>query len=156
MRFVTLLCLSLACWSSGPPPSPTVGNPAPAIESVQLGGAPFSLSALSGKPAVLVFWSSWCGPCKAEIPHIASLTEQYSGRVAFVSINAGESPPTAARAAEAWGITWPVVFDPDARIQADYQVEGIPLTVIVDAEGVVRSRELGLPENTEAVLDGLL
>ncbi|MFT4975954.1 MAG: thiol-disulfide isomerase/thioredoxin [Myxococcota bacterium] len=156
MRFVTVLCLLLSCFSSGPPPSPHPGGVAPPISSTQLGGSAFKLSEHRGVPVALVFWASWCGPCRQEVPHLTELVKQYEGRVRFFSVNAGETAPVAVRAAASWGITWPVVFDLDARIQADYAVEAIPLLVIVDGEGVVRSRGLGLPPDITQVLDGLL
>ncbi|MEL6346007.1 MAG: TlpA disulfide reductase family protein [Myxococcota bacterium] len=144
----------LACrLGTAPVGLPVVGQPAPAISSVALGGAPFSLSALRGTPVVLVFWASWCGPCREEVPEIAALVQQYGETVHVVSLNAGESPPVAADAAERWGIDWLVVFDPDGQIQANYHVNAIPLVVILDREGTIRYRDFTLPEDLSPFMD---
>jgi hypothetical protein len=62
----------------------------------------------------------------------------------------------AKRAAGQMGITWPVVMDPDGSIQGKYQVTGIPLVLILDAEGRVRHRNNGIPSDIHRLLDGLL
>ena len=154
--YALALSLLLSCRHPDPPADPIVGNAAPAVSAAQLDGTPFTLAAHRGKPVVLVFWASWCGPCKRELPELTELVEHYGERVVFVSINAGETAPTAARAAAEWGISWPVVTDPDIQIQVDYRVDAIPTVVIVDADGVIRFRGLGVPDSPMALLDGLL
>ena len=74
----------------------------------------------------------------------------------MVSINAGESLEVAKRASVQMGITWPVVLDTDASIQAKYKVTGIPLVLILDANGLVRHRNNGVPSDIHRLLDGLL
>ena len=158
-RWILALCLlaQAGCGLlSQEPLPPAVGNPAPPIEGVQLGGAPFSLAALRGRPVVLVFWASWCGPCRREVPSLSALAEDYGDQIALIGINAGEDPPTAAQAAAAWGLSWPVVFDPDGRTQADYEVDALPLVLILDRDGKIQARGFGLPEDTRALLDELL
>lgn len=154
--YALALSLLLSCRRAEPPADPTVGNSAPAISATQLDGASFSLQAHRGKPVVLVFWASWCGPCKREIPELTELVAHYGDRVTFISVNAGETTPTAARVAAEWGIRWPVIMDPTSQIQADYRVEALPTVVIVDADGVIRFRGLGIPDSPTTLLDGLL
>lgn len=152
-----LWMLMVACrLGTEPVGLPVVGQRAPEISSVALGGAPFSLRTLRGKPVVLVFWASWCGPCKEEVPRLAALVEQYGEKLHVVSVNAGEEPPLVARAAQRWGIGWPVVFDPDGQVQADYRVNAIPLVLIIDADGITRFRDFHLPPDVTAFLDQLL
>lgn len=146
----------MACGTPAPPVSPVEGNTAPSISAMEISGAAFSLNQHRGTPVVLVFWASWCGPCRQETPEVAELVAHYGDRVSVVGVNAGESPAVAARAAQSWSISWPVVVDPDARIQQDYRVDAIPLVVMVDKVGVIRYRGLGMPHNATEILDGLL
>jgi thiol-disulfide isomerase/thioredoxin len=104
---------------------------------------------------MLVFWASWCGPCRKEAPEVATIAQGYGEKVHVISINAGEDASTAARAAQSWGITWPVVLDLNGAIQGSYDVQAIPLILILDADGVVRYRGLGMPTDAHRILDGL-
>jgi cytochrome c biogenesis protein CcmG/thiol:disulfide interchange protein DsbE len=149
-----LLALLLAC-GSGPPVAPLEGHTAPAIHSTLLDGSAFELSELRGRPAMLVFWASWCGPCRQEAPEVARIAQGYGEKLQVVGVNAGEDASTAARAAQSMGITWPVVLDLTGSIQGSYDVQAIPLVLILDAQGVIRFRGLGLPSDAHRILDGL-
>ena len=151
MIFLLALC---AC--GGTPEGPQEGQRAPSFEAPRMDGSTLKLSDYRGKPTVLVFWASWCGPCRKEAPDVVRVAKSYGQRVNIVSINAGESMDVAKRAAPQLGITWPVVLDPKGAIQSQYQVTGIPLVMILDAEGRVRHRNNGIPSDIHRLLDGLL
>jgi len=121
-----------------------------------MSGGTAQLEGFEGKPTMLVFWASWCGPCRKEAPQVASVAAQYGSAVNVVGINAGESVPVAQRAAQGMGIQWPVIMDLKGQIQTLYKVNGIPLVLILDAEGVVRHRNNGVPSNVHRLLDGLM
>lgn len=105
---------------------------------------------------MVVFWASWCGPCRQEAPQIVNVFRQYGTNINVVGINAGESTAVAQRAAAEMGIQWPVLMDSDGAIQRMYKVSGIPLVLILDAEGVVRHRNNGVPSNVHRLIDGLM
>ena len=149
-----LLMALLAC--DTPEIGPQEGRRAPDIEATALSGARVDLSDLRGAPVVLVFWASWCGPCKKEVPELRALREHYGERIHVVSVNAGEDPAIAARAAREWGLAWPVVPDTTASIARAYAVSAIPLVLILDADGRVRYRGNGMPTDAHRLLDGLL
>ena len=149
---VLAFCL-MAC--SGSPAGPHEGQQAPNFEASLMRGGPTSLSSFRGKPTMLVFWASWCGPCRKEAPQVVKVAGNYGSAINVVGINAGESIGTAKRAAEQMGITWPVVMDTDGVIQARYKVSGIPLVVILDQKGLVRHRNNGVPSDIHRLLDGL-
>ena len=150
---VLVLCL-MACSSS--PVGPHEGQQAPNFEASLMRGGPTSLGSFRGKPTMLVFWASWCGPCRKEAPEVVKVAGNYAGAINVVGINAGESIGTAKRAAEQMGITWPVVMDMKGSIQSTYKVSGIPLVLILDGNGVVRHRNNGVPSNVHRLLDGLM
>ena len=105
---------------------------------------------------MVVFWASWCGPCRKEAPQIVDVYRQYGSAINVVGINAGESTAVAQRSAAEMGIKWPVLMDSDGAIQRMYKVSGIPLVLILDAEGVVRHRNNGVPSNVHRLIDGLM
>ncbi len=151
---IILLWFMFAC--SGIPEGPQEGQRAPNFSAPRMDGSMLRLDDYRGKPTVLVFWASWCGPCRKEAPDVARVAKSYGQRVNLVSINAGENVDVAKRAAPQLGITWPVVLDLKGTIQSKYQVNGIPLVLVLDAEGRVRHRNNGIPSDIHRLLDGLL
>jgi len=121
-----------------------------------MSGQNINLKQLHGKPTMLVFWASWCGPCRQEAPDVARVARNYGNRINLLGINAGETLSVARRAAQQMAITWPVAMDADGSIQALFKVSGIPLVLILDENGVVRHRNNGVPSDVHRLLDGLL
>lgn len=144
----------LAC--NSPEVGPQEGRRAPDIEAASLSGEAVSLGAWRGAPVVIVFWASWCGPCREEVPEIAALREHYGDRIHLLGVNAGEESSVAVRAVREWGISWPVVTDPTASIARTYSVSAIPLVLVLDEDGLVRYRGNGMPADAHRLLDGLL
>ena len=149
-----LLVGVLGC--STTPTGPFEGEQAPDFQAATMSGANLRLDQTRGKPTVLVFWASWCGPCRQEAPQVARIASSYGSSVNILGINTGESTAVAKRAAAEMGIKWPVLMDADGAIQAQYKVSGIPLVVILDKEGLVRHRNHGVPSDVHRLLDGLL
>jgi thiol-disulfide isomerase/thioredoxin len=118
-------------------------------------GGNFRLEQTQGKPTVLVFWASWCGPCRKEAPEVARIAHSYGAAINVVGVNAGETLSVARRAAAEMGVTWPVVMDSDGKIQSQYKVTGIPLVLVLDKDGLVRHRNNGVPTDIHRLLDGL-
>ena len=135
---------------------PREGLRAPALDVATLDGAGFALNHAAGRPAVVVFWASWCGPCRKEAPEVAKVVQSYGTRVAVISVNAGEDATKARLAAKQWGITWPVGLDTERVAQSAWLVDALPLVLVVDGEGVVRYRGNGMPTDIHRLLDGLL
>jgi thiol-disulfide isomerase/thioredoxin len=149
------LMLGAAC-SDDTPVGPREGQQAPSVEVALLEGGEWSLDVAAGRPAVLVFWASWCGPCRKEAPEVAEVVRSYGDKVAVVSINAGEDPTKARLAAQQWQLTWPVALDPRRKAQTAYEVDALPLVVVLDGAGLVRYRGNGMPSDIHRLLDGLL
>ena len=149
-----LWTLVVGCWST--PDGPHEGQEAPQFQARAMSGGSFDLKQMKGKPTMIVFWASWCGPCRQEAPDVVRVQKNYGSRVNLVGVNAGEKGPIAKRAALQMGITWPVAMDPDGAIQSLYEVSGIPLVLILDENGVVRHRNNGVPSDVHRLLDGLL
>ncbi len=98
----------------------------------------------SGQPVVLNFWASWCGPCRVEMPHFQRASMRYNGRVAFLGINQGEDAPTVSDFGNQFNLTYPLLVDQDSEINRLYNVRGLPTTIFVDGDGVVREVVIGI------------
>jgi thiol-disulfide isomerase/thioredoxin len=131
------------------------GTPAPALAGEALDGTkPLDLAAYRGRPVVVNFWASWCGPCRGEAPQLVAFSRAHP-EVQMLSVNSADLSRDAAVAFAArskW--TWPNVFDPSGGIQHAWGVGGLPATFLVDAAGKLRARKLG--GTTAAELDKLV
>jgi len=117
---------------------PKIGGPAPAFSLKRLdGGGTVDLASLRGKPVVLNFWASWCGPCKAEAPALEKLWRQYRGKgVVFVGVDSNDASSDARRFMSAHGITYPVVSDKNGLVAANrYDIASLPVTYFVNRKG---------------------
>ena len=148
-----LLAVLLAC--------PTVstgvreGELAPAFEAPDLAGHPVELAELRGKPALLVFWASWCQPCLTKVPELNGIAAFYGDGLTVLGLNQRESVAEALAAAQRTGMTYRNLVDPAGAIGTTYQVSSIPLVLVLDAEGRIRYRGNGLPSHLLQLLDSL-
>lgn len=122
-----------------------VDKPAPAFTLPALEGQKVALSDFAGRPVVLNFWASWCGPCREEAPLFKTLAEQKPNDVAVIGILFAEDKIDNARVfIKEQGLNYPNLRDTDqADTAVAYGVTGIPQTVFIDARGVVRTIERG-------------
>ncbi len=137
----------------------TIGSAAPDLTLRQLLQAPsgtdVSWAALKGNAVVLEFWATWCGGCREQIPHLNRLEEQFRGkRVRFLSLT-DEEPGIVQRFLRDYPIFGWIGLDSDERTFERYGVNGRPVTVLVDEDGVIRG--IGNPADlTEEIINSLL
>lgn len=114
-------------------------EPAPDITVTNGSGESVSLSDYIGKPVIINFWATWCGPCKSELPAFDEAYQTYGGDVHFLMVNLADSPKESVANVTAFltdnGYTFPVLFDTGRQGAMTYGVYSIPLTVFVDAKG---------------------
>ena len=139
--------------------APAVGDPAPGFEGELLeGGGTLGLADLEGKPAVLNFWASWCGPCKDEAPMLREAHRRYGDRIAFVGIDIKDARSDAIEFTERYRIDYPHVRDADLTIYDRFGLTGQPETFFLDENGVILEHVPGplFRETLFQLLDSLI
>lgn len=105
------------------------------------------LSDFVGKPVVLNFWASWCGPCKMEMPDFDEKYAKLGEDVHFLMVNMTDGSRETVDAAkafiEAQGYTFPVYFDTEMDAAITYGVSSIPTTYFIDADGYTIAQAMG-------------
>lgn len=138
--------------------APVVGHKAPGFTLQTAVGQSVSLANLVGQPIVLNFWASWCMPCRVEMPHLQKASQTYDGRAFIIGVNQGENEQTVSEFGAEYGISYPLLVDSEMAISDLYGVSGLPTTLFIDADGVVREVVMGTVNLAviEDRLDGLL
>ena len=122
---------------------PAVGRVAPDFTLTTLDGESFQLSALRGKPVVLNFWATWCGPCQNELPAIQKAAAHLGDQVVFVAVDQNEKPDVVQSFVDKLGLTFTIPMDTGGDVGYDYNVQGLPTTFFIDRDGVIQSLWMG-------------
>lgn len=118
--------------------------PAPGFKLTSFDGKVFSLDALKGRPVVINFWASWCGPCRIEAEGLEKAYQMFRGKgVEFIGVATQDDHENAVKFIEEYGLTYPNGLDVKGDIAQAYDVFGIPKTVIVARDGTLSYIHLG-------------
>ena len=102
-------------------------------------GEEVSLQDFFGKPIVVNFWASWCGPCKQELPDFQAAYEKYDGEITFLMVNmtdgSRETKESAMKYIDETGYTFPVYYDVKQDAAYTYTVYSLPTTFFINARG---------------------
>ena len=146
LKVVLLLMLTWALLGTGcsEPLGARVGEPAPNFKLENLDGQFISLSDLQGKPVLLNFWATWCPPCRAEMPYLQQIYEEWSGKGPVVlAINIGESHSKARNFLQTHNLSLPVLLDTKENVARKYNITGIPATFFIDSDGTIQVKIIG-------------
>jgi len=95
-----------------------------------------SMTKLRGKVVIVNFWASWCHECRPEMPALQRLHREFAPRgLAVMGINAREEAAVVRRYAKELDLTFPLILDPDGKINTLYGVIGVPATFVVGRDG---------------------
>jgi peroxiredoxin len=134
---------------------PKVGDVAPDFETEDVFGNSVRLSQFRGQPVWLMFWGSWCPPCRAEFPDIQAAYAQLEPEgLRMLGVSLRESPLDAAAYAGANGASFLVLSDPDERDTGEtYPIFNFPTHIFIDRDGVIRSIVLEDMDTEQAIAE---
>jgi len=145
-----LSLMSLArIWADGAAGSE--GTMAPTWKLQDLDGKTVSSADFKGKVVILDFWATWCPPCRAEIPGLIDLQKTYAKQglmVVGISLDQGGADDVKAFVRK-FGMNYPVLIADDRVQQAFGGFDAIPVTLVIDRQGRIVNRHLGLTEKGE-------
>ena len=114
--------------------------PAPAFEFKLLSGEVLSKESLAEKPVLLMFWASWCGVCRRELPHLKALYEEKKGKgltILAVGVHDKQSNIINYVANHSETFTFPVAFDFGNEAPESFGIRGVPKFVLLDKNGAI-------------------
>lgn len=122
------------------------GKRPPDFRGTALDGREVSLSQFRGKnPVVLNFFAEFCPPCHTEFPHLCELDERYRAQgLRVIAVSLDDTRTAATSVPNESGARFPVLFEPEGRIAAQYGVQSLPYTVVIDRNGLVHTPLLGV------------
>jgi thiol-disulfide isomerase/thioredoxin len=104
-----------------------------------VGGRTMRLSEHLGEVVLINFWATWCGPCRQEMPLLDEIYVRYRrAGLVMLGVNIDEDAAEAAEMARTLGVSYPVLFDETKEVSKSYMVGAMPVTILIDREGVVR------------------
>jgi peroxiredoxin len=148
LLLVVLVALPLATagcqfWGDATPVV-RVGRPAPEFTLPALDGQPVSLGDFKGKPVMVNFWATWCGPCVHEVPYIQETYEVWSEKgLVILAVDIGESPLQVQGFMQENQLSFKVLLDESGEVAEQFGVLGIPTTIFIDGEGITRNIKQG-------------
>ena len=121
-------------------------------------GNQVKLSDMRGKPVIVNFWASWCGPCKREMPDFNAAYEKYGDDIYFMMVNMTDGQRETQESASTYvssnGYTFPVYYDLDKSAATKYQVVTVPATYLYDADGYLVTYGIGIL-NADTLEEGI-
>ena len=132
------------------------GKPAPSFSLKDLDGKPFTLADTKGKVTILDFWATWCPPCRAGLPILDKIAKDRPNDVKIYAVNLQEDAATINPFKQQTSLSLPIILDTDGKVAEQYKASGIPETVVIGKDGVIRKVLVGLDPDEAKVLNAAI
>jgi DsbE subfamily thiol:disulfide oxidoreductase len=119
-------------------------SPAPVFSLPDLSGELIKLEGFRGRVVIINFWTTWCIPCKEEMPMLDEFSRENSGSITVLGINVGDSINKVMGFMEEVKVSFPILIDETGVVGSTYHVVGYPTTYFVDGAGIIRGKYIGL------------
>ncbi len=145
---LSLGALNSTAGASGRPTTAKIGDLAPEIDLKSMTGDQITLSKLQGRPVLVNFWATWCGPCREEFPALVRAYKKYQDQGLVIlganvqDDNSDDGVRTFMRNSL---VNFPIVRDTGDSLSRMYRINGLPTSVFVDRKGIVRDIVVGGP-----------
>jgi cytochrome c biogenesis protein CcmG/thiol:disulfide interchange protein DsbE len=123
-----------------------VGRAVPDLTLQQLSGGSIKLSAFRGRPVLLDFWGSYCGPCRRTTLYAQDLESRFHAFGLAVLTLTQDTPADAKLWTSHYNVTLPVLLDADGTAFKAFDVQGVPVTILIDADGKIARYWVGLDD----------
>ncbi len=121
-----------------------VGELAPDFTLTDLDGNSVTLSEYRGKVVFINFWATWCPPCRAEMPEIEAVYQEYKDKgVVVIGVDILEPEDVVRQFVEQGGYNWIFVLDATGAVSDDYKITAIPTSFFIDREGIIQVVKIG-------------
>lgn len=120
-------------------PAPVIGHPAPDFALPTLDGETIRLSDFKGKPVLINFWATWCGPCRSEFPDFQKAWVDNADKLVIIGINntITDQKDQVPGFVQEFGVTFPIVLDESGDTSKAYNILGLPTSIFIDRNGNV-------------------
>lgn len=109
-----------------------------------------------GKVVYVDFWASWCVPCRKSFPWLNELAKKYPDDLVVVGVNVDHERSAAMKFLEKYPASFPLVYDPEGKIAAQYELQGMPSSVLIGRDGKIAKRHIGFREEKIADYEAVL
>ena len=152
LAIATAVVLAMTCGVKPPPPDSKLGSANLDFVLKDMNGQTIRLADFKGRPMIINFWATWCGPCRAEMPEFVQLAEQYrSKNLVVLGVSVDDKPDAIKKFAEEYHLNYPQLVGLDQeKFQQTYDaIEAVPVTWFIRADGAVQAIQKGPPASKD-------
>jgi cytochrome c biogenesis protein CcmG/thiol:disulfide interchange protein DsbE len=134
--------------TQGEIPAPQTGFLAPPFSAMDISGREVAFTSFSGEVLIINFWASWCPPCRAEMPVLQEIYQDYNSKgLTVLGINAAfqDSSTKMNTFLDSYNVRFPIFLDSTGMVNRQYEIQSLPTTFFVGRDGIIRDMVIGGP-----------